>query len=54
MDFWNFQKVIWKGQNSLDWEVIYTIEKLLRSKCLKLVHMIHLSIYNTSYGQKKG
>jgi hypothetical protein len=28
----------------------YTIGKLLRHRCLKWAHMIHLSIYNTSYG----
>jgi hypothetical protein len=43
-----------KGQNSLDWKLIYTIEKLLRLRCLKWACMIHLSIYNTSYGRKKG
>jgi hypothetical protein len=43
-----------KGQNSLDWKVPYTIGNLLRHRCLKWVHMIHLSIYNISYGQKKG
>jgi hypothetical protein len=40
-------------QNSLDWRVAYTIIKLLRLKCLKWAHMIHLSTYNTSYGWKK-
>jgi hypothetical protein len=43
-----------KVQNSLDWNVPYTIENILRHRCLKWVRMIHLSTYNTSYGQKKG
>jgi len=43
-----------KGQNSLYWRVPYIIEKLLKYRCLKWVHIIHLSTYNTSYGQKKG
>jgi hypothetical protein len=41
------------GQNSLDWKFPYAIGKLLRLVCLKLVCMIHLSTYNTSYGRKK-
>jgi hypothetical protein len=32
-----------KGQNSLDWKVPYTIEKLLKFRCLKWAQMIHLS-----------
>ncbi len=43
-----------KGQNSLDQILLYTIEKILKHRCFKWVHMIHLSIYNTSYGGKKG
>jgi hypothetical protein len=43
-----------KGQNSLDWKLHYTIGNLLRRRCLKWVHMIHLSIYKTCYGWKKG
>jgi hypothetical protein len=43
-----------KGQNSLDWSVPYIIEKLLERRCLKWSCMIHLDIWNTSYGQKKG
>jgi hypothetical protein len=31
-----------KGQNSLDWSVPYTIEKLLKTKCLKWAYMTHL------------
>jgi len=43
-----------KGWNSLDWKLPHTIEKLLKLRCLKWACMIHLSIYNTSYGQNKG
>ncbi len=42
-----------KGQNPMDWRVIYIIEKLLKLRCLKWAHMTHLGIWNTSYGQKK-
>jgi hypothetical protein len=41
-----------RGQNSLDWIIPYTIGKLLRHRCLKCVHIIHLNTYNTSYGWK--
>jgi hypothetical protein len=43
-----------RGQNSLDWKVTYRIGNVLELKCLKWVHMTHLDIWNTSYGQKKG
>jgi hypothetical protein len=43
-----------RGQNLLDWEVLYIIKKLLDRKCLKWACMTHLNIENTSYGQKKG
>jgi hypothetical protein len=43
-----------KGQHSLDWKVPYTIGKILRHRYLKWALMIHLSIYNTNYGKKKG
>jgi hypothetical protein len=42
-----------KGQNSLDWRIPYTIEKILKFKCLKWARITHLHIWNTSYGQKK-
>jgi hypothetical protein len=32
-----------RGQNSLDREVPYTIEKILRLRCLKWTYMTHLS-----------
>jgi hypothetical protein len=44
----------YKGQNPMDWGVIYIIENLLKLKCLKWARMTHLDISNTSYGQKKG
>jgi hypothetical protein len=37
-----------------DWGVPYIIGKLLEHRCLKWARMIHLDIWNTSYGQKKG
>jgi hypothetical protein len=43
-----------KGQNSLDWKVLYTIGKLLKLRCLKWACMTHLGSKNISYGQKKG
>jgi hypothetical protein len=30
------------GQNSLDWEIRYIIEKLLEDTCLKWAHITHL------------
>ncbi len=43
-----------KGQNPMDWRVIYTIGKLLKFRCLKWARITHLDIWNMSYGQKKG
>jgi hypothetical protein len=48
-----FSKSNLKGQNSLDWIFLFTIEKILRCRCLKWAHMIHLNTYNTIYGWKK-
>jgi energy-coupling factor transporter transmembrane protein EcfT len=41
---WNFEssKGNYKGQNSLDWEVHYIIEKSLERKCLKWARMTNL------------
>jgi hypothetical protein len=50
----NIQRAIVRGQNSMDWGVLYIIEKLLQCRCLKWAHMTHLEIGNISYGQKKG
>jgi hypothetical protein len=57
MEFWwnpKFLENHLRGQNSLDWKLLYTIENLLRRRCLKWAYIFHLSTYNTSYGQKKG
>jgi len=35
-------------------DVLYIIGKILKLKCLKWAHIVHLDIWNTSYGQKKG
>ncbi len=43
-----------KGQTLLDWELFYTIGIFLRPRCLKWGYIIHLSTYNTSFGQMKG
>jgi hypothetical protein len=43
-----------RGQTSMPYGVLYTIEKLLKRKCLKWARIAHLDIWNTSYGQKKG
>jgi len=42
-----------RGQNSMAWRILYTIEKILELRCLKGAHITHLDIWNTSYGQKK-
>ncbi len=42
------------GQNPSSWRVLYIIEKILKRRCLKWSHIVHLDIWNTSYGQKKG
>jgi hypothetical protein len=44
----------YKGQISLDWDILYIIGKLLERRCLKWDRMTHLNTQNTSYGQKKG
>jgi hypothetical protein len=49
-----FSKSDDRGQNSLDWIIIYIIGKIWDLKCLKWARMTHLDIWNTSYGQKKG
>jgi hypothetical protein len=43
-----------RGQNTLHWDVLYIIGKLLKFKCRKWPRMGHLDIYSTSYGKKKG
>jgi len=57
LEFWwtsEFLKNDLKGQNSLYWRIFYIIRKILKIKCLKWGHSIHLNSFNTSYDQKKG
>jgi hypothetical protein len=41
-------------QNTLHWDVLYTVGKVLKCKCPKWPCMSHLDICNPCYGQKKG
>ncbi len=43
-----------RSQNTLNWGVLYTIEKVLKCRCPKWPRMSHLDICSPSYGQKKG
>jgi hypothetical protein len=43
-----------RGQNSMAWRIIYINGKRLERRYLKWVHIAHLDIWNTNYGQKKG
>ncbi len=43
-----------RGQNPMACGVHYIIGKLLERRCLKWARIIHLDIWNVSYGQKKG
>jgi hypothetical protein len=43
-----------RGQNTLSWSVLYTVEKVLKCRCRKWPCMSHSDICSTSYGQKKG
>jgi hypothetical protein len=43
-----------RGQTSMSCGVLYIIRKLLERRCLKWARIVHLNIWNTSYGQKKG
>jgi len=43
-----------RGQITLHWNFFYTVGKFLKSRCPKWPRMIHLDIYSTSYGRKKG
>jgi hypothetical protein len=38
-----------KGQNTLHWGVLYTVEKFLKCRCPKWPRMSHLDIYSLSY-----
>jgi len=43
-----------KGQNTLPWNVLYIVGKVLKCRCPKWPRMSHLDIFSPSYGQKKG
>jgi hypothetical protein len=43
-----------KGQNTSPWSVLYTVEKVLKSRCRKWLRMSHSDICSTSYRWKKG
>jgi len=43
-----------RGQNTSNWGVIYTIGKVLKCRCPKWPRMSHLNICSPSYEQKKG
>jgi len=43
-----------RGQTSMSYGVLYIIGKLLELRYLKWARIVHLDIWNTSYGQKKG
>jgi hypothetical protein len=43
-----------RGQNTLPWGVLYTVGKVLKSRCRKWPRMSHSDICNTSYGRKEG
>jgi len=50
----NLQKTIAKGQNLLDWRVIYIIENLLGHRCLKWARMTHLGNKKHKLWPKEG
>jgi len=43
-----------RGQNTLHWNVLGVIEKVLKCRYPKWPHIGHLDICSPSYGQKKG
>jgi hypothetical protein len=43
-----------KGQNSMNCNVLYIIGNIVKLNCVKWSRIAHLGIWNTSYGQKKG
>jgi len=53
VDSRNFRKQF-RGQNSMNYGVLYIIENLSELRCLKWACIAHLDIWNISYGQKKG
>jgi hypothetical protein len=44
----------YRGQNSLDWKIPYTIRKLLRHKCLKWACMDHMGYLKHKLWSKEG
>jgi hypothetical protein len=42
-----------RGQNTLHWNVLDVIEKVLKCTCPKWPCMSHLDICNTNYGQRR-
>jgi len=47
-------KINCRGQNPMNWRILYIIKKIFERRCLKWDHITHLGTSNTSYGQKKG
>jgi hypothetical protein len=43
-----------KGQNTLHWNFLYIVRKVLKCRCPKWPRMSHLDICSISYGRKKG
>jgi len=43
-----------RGQISSPWCILYINGKLLKLRCPKWPRIVHLDIFNPSYGQKKG
>jgi hypothetical protein len=43
-----------RGQNTMNWGVLYIIGKLSKCRCRKWACMGHLDIFSTNYGKKKG
>ncbi len=57
MESWWTPKILernFRGENSMACGVLYTIGKILERRCLKWVRIVHLDIWDTSYGQKNG
>jgi hypothetical protein len=44
----------YRGQNTLHWDNLYIVGKVLNCRCPKWPRMSHLDICSPSYGQKKG
>jgi hypothetical protein len=44
----------YRSRNTSHWGVLYTVGKVLKSRCSKWPRMSHLDICSSSYGHKKG